>query len=88
MKLFLIYFLFVLVRSSSTEPPSGGDPEPIYIEKDGRSRGYGDACSSSNITMDSIGTTSKQRRDKINYKAQQDEEEERGKIFISYFHSI
>ena len=40
-----IEFFSCLVRSSSTEPPSIGDPDPgsVYIEKEGRSRGYGEA---------------------------------------------
>ncbi len=87
---YVIFLFFILVRSSSTEPPSGGDPEPgpVYIEKEGRSRGYGEACSVSNVTMESLGTSSKQRRDKANHKTQQDEEEERGKIHILNLHSI
>ncbi len=85
-------FVF-LVRSSSTEHPSGGDPDtgPLYIEKEGRSRGYGEAFSSSNLPMESltVTTTSKQRREKSSSKSQQDEEEERGNSntlpFISFF---
>lgn len=78
--------LFVLVRSSSTEPPSVGDaePGPVYIEKEGRSRGYGEALSSSNVPMESLALTSKQRRDKLSNKGQQDEEEERGTIISSF----
>ena len=76
---------FCLVRSSSTEPPSVGDPDPgsvVYIEKEGRSRGYGEALSSSNAPMESLALTSKQRRDKLSNKAQQDEEEERGDFIL------
>ena len=91
-------WFFVLVRSSSTEPPSVGDPDPgsVCIEKDGRSRGYGEALSSSNVPMESLALTSKQRRDKLSNKGQQDEEEERGNSIpsssllplLSSFHSF
>ncbi|CAF1165004.1 unnamed protein product [Rotaria sordida] len=70
----------LIIRSSSTEHPSGGDPEtgPIYIEKDPRSRGCGETFSTSNVQMESAtSTSSKPRRDKIQNKGQQDEEEER-----------
>lgn len=76
---------FSLVRSSSTEPPSVGDPDPgsaVYIEKESRSRGYGEALSSSNAPMESLALTGKQRRDKLSNKAQQDEEEERGDFIL------
>ncbi|CAF4242902.1 unnamed protein product, partial [Rotaria magnacalcarata] len=68
------------VRSSSTEHPSGGEPElgsSIGIERDHRSRGA-EAFSCSNVQMET--TSGKQKRDKQTSKAQQEEEEERGKI--------
>ncbi|CAF3955054.1 unnamed protein product [Rotaria magnacalcarata] len=65
------------VRSSSTEHPSGGEPElgsTIGIERDHRSRGA-EAFSCSNVQMET--TSGKQKRDKQTSKAQQEEEEER-----------
>ena len=69
-------FVFVSVRSSSTEHPSGGDAADLpglYPDRDHRTRTY--------ETPSTVSTTieSKTRREKINSKGQQDEEEERGK---------
>jgi hypothetical protein len=74
-------FLLFLVRSSSTEHPSGGDPDPgsVNVDPTIRNRGGLDIYPSSNVPMESMTpTTSKQRREKMTNKAQQDEEEERG----------
>lgn len=74
------------MRSSSTEHPSGGEPElstGVGIERDYRSRGP-EAYSSSNVQMESTSTSGKQKRDKQTSKAQQEEEEERGKLIKQY----
>ena len=66
------------MRSSSTDHPSSGDAElggSGAIEKEYRSRGA-EGFTSSNVQMET--GTSKQRREKLANKAQQDEEEERG----------
>ena len=69
---------FVSVRSSSTEHPSGGDATDLpglYPDRDHRTRTY-ETPSTVNTTIES-----KTRREKINSKGQQDEEEERGTDF-------
>jgi hypothetical protein len=79
-KIFLILIPCFLVRSSSTEHPSGGDGDlaSSYPDRDHRNRTT-DPFSSPNVpTMEAV--TSKQRRDKMTNKAQQEEEEERGNI--------
>lgn len=73
------------MRSSSTEHPSTGEPElgsSVGIEKDHRSR-CGETFSNSNVQMET--TTGKTKRDKLTSKAQQEEEEERGKIIINFY---
>lgn len=68
---------FRLVRSSSTEHPSGGDAADLpglYPDRDHRTRNYETPSTTVNTTIES-----KTRREKINSKGQQDEEEERGK---------
>ncbi len=77
---FLIVWFFFVVRSSSTENISIGDVDlggSGGIERDPPSRGAA-AYSSPNVQIESV--SNKQRRDKVNNKAQQDEEEERGKM--------
>jgi len=56
------------VKSSSTDPISCGDPDPV---------GNG-TISNTNAQIEPINN--KQRRDRTTNKNQQDEEEERGKI--------
>jgi hypothetical protein len=74
----VVAFVFVLVRSSSTEHPSGGDPEIVNLHIE-RPRGTGESLSSPNIQPETASTnTGKHRRDKTNNKGQQDEEEEPG----------
>jgi hypothetical protein len=56
------------VKSSSTDPISCGDPDPVVNA----------AISNTNAQIEPINN--KQRRDRTTNKNQQDEEEERGKI--------
>lgn len=74
----VVVLVCFLVRSSSTEHPSGGDIEIVNLHIE-RSRGTGEPFSSPNIQPETPSTnTGKHRRDKTNNKGQQDEEEEPG----------
>ncbi len=79
-----------IVRGSPTEHPSGGDPEtgPVNNEKHPPNRSGGETFQNSTVQMESLTTiTSKQRRDKMTNKGQQDEEEERGN-YNSYLNKM
>jgi len=69
-----------IIRSSSTEHPSGGDAADLpglYPDRDHRTRNYETPSTTVNTTVES-----KTRREKINSKGQQDEEEERETIEV------